>query len=231
MNTRSALRLVALGLLVTAMSTACGGAKKNAPKQTDDVDPIAAALGGVDVQPVTDEAPAAAPTAPSYTGPTKVTVNLRVVNDKNPKGSYRMLDMNGTAVIENGTLGETVDVKQGSYTFEFKSPLVFGDGAYLSDTVVVAGETMTVDQIYPAGQITLHTFQGKNEARCVPVPFTVFDLENQKELAGKGKTCEPLIVETGHYEVRLAVGKNTTQPVEMRINREQVQSSSVKLEK
>jgi hypothetical protein len=229
MNTRSALRLAVLGLLATSVSAACGGSKKPAA-QTDDVDPVAAALDGVDVKPIGEEAPAAA-AAPSYAGPTKVTVNLRVVNDKNPKGTYRMLDLNGTAAIENGTPGETVEVKQGSYTFEFKTPLVFGSTAYMSDVVDIAGETMQVDQIYPAGQITLHTFQGKNESRCVPVPFTVFDLENQKELAGKGKTCEPLIVETGHYEVRLAVDKNKVQPVEMRINREQVQTSKVKLEK
>jgi hypothetical protein len=108
---------------------------------------------------------------------------------------------------------------------------VFGDPVYISDVVDVAGEKMAVDQIFPAGQITLHTFAGKAEGRCVPTPFTVFDLENEKELTGKGKTCAPLVVETGHYEVRLAVGKNKVQPVEMRINREQVQTSKVKLEK
>jgi len=229
MSTRNALRLFAIGLFAAAMATACGGSQPQA--QTDDVDPVAAALGDVDVQPIAEEAPAEAPAEAAYTGPTKMTVNLRVVNDKNPKGSYRMLDANGTAVIENGALGEEVEVKQGSYTFEFKTPLVFGDPVYLSDTVDVAGEKMQVDQIFPAGQITLHTFQGKAEGRCVPTPFTVFDLENNKDVAGKGKTCTPLILQTGHYEVRLAVAKNKVQPVEMRINREQVQTSKVQLEK
>jgi hypothetical protein len=231
MSKRNALRLLAMGFIAAAMVTGCGGSKKKTA-QADDADPVAAALDGVDVQPIADEAPAAAPAdANAYTGPTKVTVNLKVVNEKNPKGSYRMLDASGTAVIENGVLGEEVEVKQGSYTFEFKSPLVFGDPVYLSDVVDIAGEKMAVDQIFPAGQITLHTFQGKNENRCVPTAFTVFNLEDEKELTGKGKTCAPLIVETGHYEVRLAVSKNAIQPVEMRINREQVQTSKVKLEK
>jgi len=228
MSHSNALRLFALGALAAATLAACGG--KAPPPQNDDVDPIEAALGGVEVEPVSEEA-AAATEASAYTGPTKVTVNLRVVNEKNPKGSYRLLTAEGTAVVENGVLGEPVEINQGQYTVEYKSPLVFGDPVYTSDTVDVVGQEMTIDNIFPAGQITLHTYQGKNEGRCVPVPFTVYDKGNDKELAGKGKTCAPLVLETGHYEVRLEIGKNKIQPVEMRINREQVQTSKVQLEK
>jgi hypothetical protein len=223
----NALRLFAILGLAAAVSAACGG---KAPPPQADVDPVAAMLGDTPLTPVVDEQPTAT-TAAAYTGPTKVTINLKVVNDKNPKGSYRLLGSDGTAVVQNGVFGQEIQVNQGSYTVEYKAPLVFGDPVYLTDVVEVVGETMVIDNVFPAGQITLHTFRGKAEGKCVPMPFTVYDLENAKDVAGKGKTCAPLILETGHYEVRLNVGKNKIQPVEMRINREQVQTSKVQLEK
>jgi len=226
----NAFRLFTMIGFVAAISAACGG---KAPPPTADVDPVEAMLGDTVINPVVEDETTAAGTAagPAYTGPTKVTINLRVVNEKNPKGTYRLLGSDGTALVENGVLGQEIEINQGSYTIEYKSPLVFGDPVYLTDVTEIVGEKMVVDNIFPAGQITLHTFQGKAEGKCVPVTFTVHDLENVKDLAGKGKTCAPLILETGHYEVRLSVGKNKIQPVEMRINREQVQTSKVQLEK
>ena len=228
MNRLKTLGVIALLGSVAALAVACGG---KVPPPQDDVDPVAAALGDTVLEPVTEDEVATGDAPAAHTGPTKVTVNLRVVNEKNPKGTYRMLGSDGTAVVENGTFGQELELNQGQYTIEYKTPLVFGDPVYLTDVVDVAGPTQQIDSIFPAGQITLHTFQGKAEGKCVPVPFTVYDLENAKDLTGKGKTCAPLILETGHYEVRLAVSKNTVQPVEMRINREQVQTSKVKLEK
>jgi hypothetical protein len=195
------------------------------------VDPVAAALGDTVITPVVEDEPAATPTGAAYTGPTKVTINLKVVNDKNPKGTYRLLGSDGTALVQNGVFGQEIEINQGAYTIEYKTPLVFGDPIYLTDVVDIVGEKQQVDNVFPAGQITLHTFRGKAEGKCVPTQFTVYDLENAKELTGKGKTCSPLILETGHYEVRLSIGKNKIQPVEMRINREQVQTSKVQLEK
>jgi hypothetical protein len=230
MTCRQSFGIFATLGLVAALSTACGG--KGPPPQTDDVDPVAAALGDTVLEQVAvDDQAAGTAAAPSYTGPCKLTVNLAVVNDKNPKGSYRLLGSDGTALVENGVFGQEIEINQGQYTVEYKSPLVFGGPLYLTDVVPVAGEKQTIDNIFPAGQITLHTFRGKAEGKCVPVPFTVYDLENAKDVPGKGKTCAPLILETGHYEVRLEVGKNQIQPVEMRINREQVQTSKVQLEK
>jgi len=223
-------RFSAMLCLVAAISAACGSAP---PPPPADVDPVEAMLGDTVITPVVeDEGGTSGPAAgPAYTGPTKLTVNLRVVNEKNPKGTYRLLGSEGTALVENGVFGQEIEINQGSYTIEYKSPLVFGDPIYLTDVTEVVGEKMAIDNIFPAGQITLHTFQGKAEGKCVPVTFTVYDLENAKDLTGKGKTCAPLILETGHYEVRLNVGKNKIQPVEMRINREQVQTSKVQLEK
>jgi hypothetical protein len=222
------LRLFAILGFVAAISAACGG---KAPPPQDDVDPVAAMLGDTQLTTVVEDTAGDTSAVAAYTGPTKLTVNLKVVNDKNPKGSYRLLGSDGTALVENGVFGQEIDINQGSYTIEYKSPLVFGDPIYLTDITEVVGEKMTIDNIFPAGQITLHTFQGKAEGKCVPVTFTVHDLENVKDLPGKGKTCTPLILETGHYEVRLSVGKNKIKPVEMRINREQVQTSKVQLEK
>jgi hypothetical protein len=229
MTRRNALEIIAMVGLVAAFSTACGG--KGPPPQTDDVDPVAAALGDTVIAPVVEDEPTSTAAAPSYSGPTKLTITLRVVNDKNPKGTYRLLGSDGSALVENGVFGQEIEINQGQYTIEYKSPLVFGDPIYLTDVIAVAGEKMVVDNVFPAGEITLHTFRGKAEGKCVPVPFTVYDLENAKDVAGKGKTCAPLVLQTGHYEVRLSVGKNQIQPVEMRINREQVQTSKVQLEK
>ena len=92
-------------------------------------------------------------------------------------------------------------------------------------------EKMTLDEIFPAGQITLNTYRGKNVKRCVATSFTVHSKTKEKDVPGKGKTCKPLILETGHYEIQLVLSKKNYQPVEMRINREQVQTSNVKLEK
>jgi hypothetical protein len=229
MTRRNAFEIIAMVGLVAAFSTACGG--KGPPPQTDDVDPVAAALGDTVIAPVVEDEPTSTAAAPSYSGPTKLTITLRVVNDKNPKGTYRLLGSDGSALVENGVFGQEIEINQGQYTIEYKSPLVFGDPIYLTDVIAVAGEKMVVDNVFPAGEITLHTFRGKAEGKCVPVPFTVYDLENAKDVAGKGKTCAPLVLQTGHYEVRLSVGKNQIQPVEMRINREQVQTSKVQLEK
>jgi len=225
----NALRLIAMIGFVAAISAACGG---KGPPPTADVDPVEAMLGDTVIEPVVEDEPTdTAGGGAAYTGPTKVTVNLRVVNDKNPKGSYRLLGSDGTALVENGVFGQEIELNQGAYTIEYKTPLVFGNPVYLTDVIDVVGEKMAIDNVFPAGQITLHTFRGKAEGKCVPIPFTVYDLENAKDVTGKGKTCAPLVLETGHYEVRLAVGKNKIQPVEMRINREQVQSSKVQLEK
>ena len=134
-------------------------------------------------------------------------------------------------IIENGTLGDTVEINQGTYTLEFRSPEVFGEPVYAVELDVV-GKEMTVNEIFPAGQITLHTYRGRAEGRCVTTSFTLFNIEEEEpvQVGKKGKTCNPLIVETGHYEVRLHLSKKKYQPVEMRINREQVQTSKVKLE-
>jgi hypothetical protein len=225
----NALRLWTMLGPIASLAVACGG--KAPPPQTDDVDPVEAMLGDTVVEPVVEDEGEGAAGGSAYTGPTKVTINLRVVNEKNPKGTYRLLGSDGAALVENGVFGQEIEINQGQYTIEYKSPLVFGDPAYLTDVTDIVGERMTIDNIFPAGQITLHTFQGKAEGKCVPTPFTVHDLENAQDVPGKGKTCAPLILQTGHYEVRLAVGKNKVQPVEMRINREQVQTSKVQLEK
>ena len=229
----SKLWIVSAMALLVFSGTGCGGSdpKVQNPEDADDYDPIAAIVGDVEIDEADLEDEEVAPEAEAYTGPTKVTINLKVVNNENPKGSFKLMDSSGAAIIENGTLGDTVDLNQGSYTLEFRSALVFGDAVHAVD-LDVAGKEMTVNEIFPAGQITLNTYRGKAVNRCVPTPFTLFNIADDEpvQVGEKGKTCKPLVIETGHYEVRLQVSKKEYQPVDMRINREQVQTSNVKLE-
>ncbi len=219
-----------LAFLLAVSHLACGGAEPVAQTADDeDYDPIAALVGDVEVEE--EEEGDTESVEEAYTGPTKLTVNLKVVNEKNPEGSYRLLDSSGAVIIKNGKLGEEIELNQGIYSIEFETPLVFGKPKYLVENVEVADEKMTLDEIFPAGQITLNTYRGKNVKRCVATSFTVISKTKEKDVPGKGKTCSPLILETGHYEIQLILSKKKYQPVEMRINREQVQTSNIKLEK
>ena len=222
---------IALIAVFAAAQVACGGSTPKAQTADDDedYDVIGSIVGDVEIDEadleddeVTDEA---------YTGTTKVTINLRVVNERNPEGSYRLMDTTGTVIIENGKLGEEVALNQGVYSVEFATPLVFGKPKYLLEDFEVAGKKMTLDQVFPAGQTVLHTYRGKREKKCVPTSFVVYSDTLEKELDGKGKTCEPLILETGAYELRLHISKKAYQPVKMRINAEQSATARVKLEK
>ncbi len=220
-----------LAFFLAVSNIACGGAEP-APQTADDedYDPIAALVGDVEVEEEDEEGDDESAEG-AYTGPTKLTVNLKVINEKNPEGSYRLLDSSGAEIIKNGKLGEEVELNQGIYSIEFETALVFGKPKYLVENVEVEGEKMALDEIFPAGQITLNTYRGKNVKRCVATTFTVHSKTKEKDIPGKGKTCKPLILETGHYEIQLVLSKKKYQPIEMRINREQVQTSNVKLEK
>ncbi len=219
--------------LLAALAAACGG-KAPPPEgagagEEEDVDVISSLVGDVEIDE--SDLEEADPGQEVYTGPTELTINLKVINEKNPEGSYTLKDTTGTAIVENGAFGEPVEVKQGLYTAEFHTPLVFAEPSYTVEELEVVGKEQTVDEVFPAGQITLHTYRGKNVKRCKAVEFSVFDKTDEVELEGEGETCEPLIIESGHYEVRLQISKKKYQPVEIRVNAEQVASSRVKLEK
>ncbi len=220
-------------LAVFAFGTAaCGGAEPP-PQSADDeeFDAIASIVGEVEIDEADLEEEEGDEAVAAYTGPCKVTVNLKVVNNENPEGSFKLVDSNGTTLVESGNFGDVVELNPGTFSIEFKTPAVFGNPVH-SVQLDVAGKEMTVNEIFPAGQITLHTFRGKAQGRCIPTMFTLFNIGNAEpvQVGTKGKTCKPLVVQTGHYEVRLNLSKKKYQPVEMRINREQVQTSKVKLE-
>ncbi|MDD5305896.1 MAG: hypothetical protein PHU25_01110 [Deltaproteobacteria bacterium] len=174
-----------------------------------------------------------APVEEAYTGPTKLTVNLKVVDHKNPEGSYRVLKADGTAALENGKFGETVEVPQGLYNIEFKTKAVFGEPTYTAEDIEVTGKEKKVDEIFPAGETLLHTYLNKKDGPCVKKSFTVKSETLNKELPGKGKTCEPVVLETGRYEILLDMGKKAgktvVKPVSIMVNAEQKQSAPVNL--
>jgi hypothetical protein len=214
------------------MVIGCGGAPEPAPQtpadQEEDVDLIGSIVGDVEVDPedLEDDTPDA-----DYTGPTKLTLNLKVVNNLNPEGSYKLTDTTGQVIIDAGKFGEEVELNQGLYSAEFTSPAVHGEFVYKKE-IEVAGKESKLTETMPVGQVTLHTYKGKNpKARCQPVSFSVKSETLGKELPGKGKTCEPLIVEAGSYEVLLDISKKKVQPVKMQINAESVTTAPVKLEK
>ncbi|MCP4600995.1 MAG: hypothetical protein GY847_10800 [Proteobacteria bacterium] len=227
MSNTNFIAILVLGMLFTLTISACGSSQSGAEDQEEDIDLIGSIVGEVEIEEIdTEESGEAA-----YTGPTSLTVNLKVINKKNPKGSYRLLKADGTVVVEKGKLGEAIELNQEVYSVEFTSPLVFSNPTYTVNEVEVAGKEMTLDEVFPAGQITLHTYRGKQQNRCVPVAFTVKSETLEKDLPGKGKTCKPIILEAGTYEVLLNISKKKVQPVSMRVNSEQVSSAQIKLEK
>ena len=221
----NALLLFAFSILATA---GCGGSTPP-PKDAEDeeFDLVASIVG--DVDPV--EAEAETTSAPEvYTGPVSATINLRVINEKSPRGTFKLTNAEGNVVIEKEKIGATVELSPGVYSIEFHTPDVFGKPAYVVEDIEIEGKEMAVDNIFPAGQITLHTFRGQAKGRCIAVPFTVKSETLGEKLKGKGKTCEPLVLETGAYEVLMNVSSKKTQPVSLKINREQVSEVAIKLE-
>jgi len=171
--------------------TACCGKTPEAkePEDEEDIDLITSIVGEVEVE---EEAIEQAPEA--YSGPTMLTINLKVVNNKQPRGSYKLTTAEGTAIIESGELGVPVEVNQGLYSIEFKSADVFGEPSYLMADVEVKGKEYTVEAIFPAGQITLHTYERKKTGPCKATTFTVYSETLEQKLEGKGKSCEPVVL-------------------------------------
>ena len=223
--------IIVLAAFVVLISIGCGGSQET-PETADDVtedDIYDSIVGDVDESELEIEDDE--PEEDAYTGPTQLTVNLKVINEKNPEGSFKLLDASGRAVLENGKLGEPMEVLQGEYEIEFKSPLVFGEPVFSVKNVDVTGEKMEISEVFPAGQITLHTYKKRPNEKCKSVPFSVKFETGDKELPGKGKTCKPIVLEIGSYELLLDVSKKVVQPVKIQVTKEQVSTASVQLEK
>jgi hypothetical protein len=208
----------------------CGGSEAQSRTAEDDEDYIEDIIGEVDeqaeLQSETDDREEDA-----YKGSTKLTVNLRVVNSKNPRALFKLMRSDGKVIVDDGKLGKSFDVDQGVYTLEFKTPLVFNEPVYRVEEVRVAGKEMNVDESFPAGEITLDTYRGKQGSKCKSVTFSVRNETKEEDLPGKGKTCKPIILEAGSYELLLDISKNKVQPVQIKIDREQVSRASIELEK
>ncbi|MCP4678217.1 MAG: hypothetical protein GY854_22430 [Deltaproteobacteria bacterium] len=229
---KKAIVSVVFIVLVAVWMTACGSSQPPPPNQDtgeEDFDLVGSIVGDVEPEEIDEEGDEV---GEGYTGPTSLTVNLKIVNDKNPEGTFKLTAADGSVITENGKVGEVTELNQGVYSIEFKSPVVFGEATHVVEDVQVAGKKMTVSEVFPAGQITLHTYRGKKPDKCVPTSFSVKSkAEDGKMLPGKGKTCEPLVLRAGAYEVLLDISKKKVQPVEMLLNSEEVRSAQVKLEK
>jgi hypothetical protein len=224
---RSGMRVCAA--VVVLSLAACGGPAPDPQGQEDaELDVIGSIIGEVEVDPAAAESPAEQ--AAAYTGPTTLTINLKVVDQRNPAGSYTLKDAEGKVVIDKGEFGKAQQVNQGAYTLEFSTPLVFGKPLYTVADLTVAGAEQTVDEVFPAGRITLNTYRGATFKKCTPLPFTVVRKEGEEAVPGTGKTCAPLVIQAGHYEVRLQLNKKKYQPVEIRVNKEQMSESPIKIE-
>jgi len=210
---------------------ACGGATpepRDQARDGEELDVIGSIVGDVEVD--LEAVEEIAEEEETYTGPTTLTINLRVVDQRTPQGSYTLKDAGGKVVVDKGELGKPVQVNQGAYTIEFRSPVVFGNPVYVLKDVAVAGPEQTIDETFPAGRLTLNTHRGATFKRCTPIAFTVVRMANEEPLEGTGRTCEPLYIEAGHYELRLQLSKTKYQPVEIRVNREQMTEAPIQLE-
>lgn len=221
--------LLMLASLLALGSITCGGSQEGPKSADDEEDLVTSLIGEVDESEFEEDKEE--PAEEAYAGPTTITVNLKVINDKNPEGSFKLLDADEKVVVEEGKLGESFELKQGVYSLEFKSPLVFGDPVYHVKDVTVEGKEMSVDKTFPAGQITLHTYRKNPGDKCKAVPFSVKFETEDKDLPGKGKTCKPITLEIGSYELLLDISKKKVQPVKIQVSAEQVSTASVKLER
>jgi hypothetical protein len=243
MSNRRSLRSLVIIIFWGPVICECGSSQPppQASQQEEDFDLVGSIVGDVEVEQEGDEQ-----AVEEYKGPTSFTVNLRVVNDKNPEGSFRLIDAEGKIIIDKGKLGEPKELNQGTYSLEFISPLVFNSPTYLVENINISGKEMTHDETFPAGQITIFTFYPKKPDKCVPVPFKARDISSAgrkqlngerdskpegDELAGEGNTCQPVILEAGNYELDLKVSKNKIQPVRITVNSEQVSQARIELEK
>jgi len=225
----------AICALFALASAACGGSAPPPQDQqggSEDIDVIGSIVGDVEVDPA-DLEDEEDETGEIYTGPTKLTLHLKVVTETDPEGSYTLTSTTGAKVVENGQFGQEIEINQGIYTATFKTPLVFGSPVYETE-IEVAGKKQELKEVFPAGQLTLHTYSGNNaNGPCKAVTFSVHDVGGTDpiEVPGKGKTCQPVILETGSYEILLDISKKKVQPVKAMVNAEQIARAPVKLEK
>lgn len=219
--------------LFALATLACGGSApppSSTADNEDDEDIISDIVGEVEVDE--EDLAAVEPPGEVYTGPTKVTVQLKVVNETNPKGSFTLTDTTGTKVVEDGVFGQEYEINQGLYMVAFKTPLVLGEPTFETEINVV-GKQQEVKEVFPAGQLTLQTYKNQPNGPCKTVSFSVKNTSgaNPVDVPGKGKTCQPVILEAGSYEFLLDISKKKVQPVSARVNAEQVATAPVKLEK
>lgn len=244
MSKRISMRLLKPVVFLGVIVLGCGSSQPPKPEpqqEVEDYDLVGDIVGDVEVPDEEGGGP-----VEDYNGPTKLTVNLRIVNERNPEGAYKLITPEGKTLIESGKFGEPRELNQGSYTLEFASPLVFGGQTHVVEGVAVSGKEMTHNETFPAGQITLFTFYTKKPDKCVPVTFKVKDLTGggrgtlgekrgssgaALELDGTANTCEPLMLKAGSYELELMVSKNKIQPVKLTVNSEQTSDARVEIEK
>jgi hypothetical protein len=230
MPSKPELAILALVAVSALIFTACGPEPPPKDAEDEDVDLIGSIVGEVEVEE--EDLEAVEEPDEVYTGPTKATINLRVVNETNPEGSYTLTDTTGAKIIENGEFGKEIEINQGLYQAAFKSPLVLGDPVYETE-IEVAGRKQEIKEVFPAGQLTLHTYKKDPKGPCKAVTFSVRNTSGNEpvDVPGKGKTCKPVILQTGSYEILLDISKKKVQPVAAKVNAEQVATAPVKLEK
>jgi hypothetical protein len=233
MQTTRDISTLGICTLFALAVAACGGSApppQDQKGEDEDVDVIGSIVGDVEVDPADLEEE---DDGEIYTGPTKVTVNLKVVTETNPEGTFTLMDTAGNKPVENGVFGQEYEINQGLYSIEFKTPTVFGEPVYNTE-IEVAGKKQEIKEVFPAGQLTLHTYKGKNpNGPCKSVTFSVQNVGGDEpvDVPGKGETCEPVILETGSYEILLDISKKKVQPVKAMVNAEQISTAPVKLEK
>ena len=128
-------------IVLAWVASSCGGASTPPKSSGEEADGeyLSDIVGDVEESEI-QEAHTDQKVEQAYSGPTELTVELKVVNELNPEGSFKVIDADGNTVKESGALGEPFELAQGTYSIEYTSPLVFGKSTYLVEDVQVAGE-------------------------------------------------------------------------------------------
>jgi len=106
--------------------------------------------------------------------------------------------------VAKGRSGSPISVPPGTYDVEITCTELLDHPVQELRDVVVSGETVEREAVFPAGTVTLHVKQG---GRVLKNANLVLIKVGGEALPGKAKTGEPFRASPGQYEAEISLGR------------------------